>query len=66
MQKEIKTIILPLPYKLGSVNCYLVESDTGYILIDTGVLNKRSELQRELESAGCRQSHAHRSDTWGF
>jgi len=54
MQQEIKTITLPLPYKLGSVNCYLVESDTGYILIDTGGSNKRSELQRELESAGCK------------
>jgi len=54
MQQEIKTITLPLPYKLGSVNCYLVETDTGYVLIDTGGSNKRSELERELESAGCK------------
>jgi hydroxyacylglutathione hydrolase len=54
VQQEIKTITLPLPYKLGSVNCYLVETDTGYILIDTGGSNKRSELERELESAGCK------------
>jgi len=54
MQQEIKTITLPLPYKLGSVNCYLVETDTGYVLIDTGGSNKRSELERELEGAGCK------------
>ena len=54
MQQEIKTITLPLPYKLGSVNCYLVETDTGYVLIDTGGSNKRSELARELEGAGCK------------
>jgi len=54
MQQEIKTITLPLPYKLGSVNCYLVETDTGYVLIDTGGSNRRSELERELASAGCK------------
>jgi len=53
MQQEIKTITLPLPYKLGSVNCYLVGTGAGYILIDTGGSNQRSELARELESAGC-------------
>ena len=52
MQQEIKTITLPLPYRLGSVNCYLVETGTGYILIDTGGSNKRSELERELARAG--------------
>ena len=54
MQQEIKTMTLPLPFKLGSVNCYLAETDSGYILIDTGGSNKRSELERELESAGCK------------
>jgi len=53
MPQEIKTISLPLPYKLGSVNCYLVETKTGYILIDTGGSNKRTGLEKELESAGC-------------
>jgi len=42
-----------LPYKLGGVNCYLIETDTGYILIDTGGSNKRTDLEKELESAGC-------------
>jgi len=54
MPQEIKTISLFLPYKLGSVNCYLIKTDTGYILIDTGVSNKRTDIEKELESAGCK------------
>jgi len=54
MLQEIKTIRLPLPYHLGSVNCYLIATDIGYILIDTGGSNKRTDLEKELESAGCR------------
>ena len=54
MPTEIKTISLSLPYKLGSVNCYLIETDIGYILIDTGCSDKRTVLEKELESAGCK------------
>lgn len=54
MPQEIKTISLLLPYHLGSVNCYLVETDPGYILIDTGGSNKRTDLEKALESAGCK------------
>jgi hydroxyacylglutathione hydrolase len=54
MPPEIKTIKLPLPNKLGSVNCYLIKTRTGYILIDTGGANNRCELEKELASAGCR------------
>jgi len=54
MPQQIKTISLLLPYKLGSLNCYLIETDTGYILIDTGGSNKRTDLEKELESAGCK------------
>jgi hydroxyacylglutathione hydrolase len=57
MPPEIKTISLSLPYKLGSVNCYLIRTDTGYILIDTGGSNKRTDLEKELESAGCKPGH---------
>jgi glyoxylase-like metal-dependent hydrolase (beta-lactamase superfamily II) len=57
MSTEIKTINLLLPYKLGSVNCYLIETDTGYILIDTGGSNKRTDLEKELESAGCKPGY---------
>lgn len=54
MQQEIKTITLSLPYKLGNVNCYLVATESSYILIDTGSSNQRSELESALESAGCK------------
>ena len=54
MQNEIKTISLPLPFRMGSVNCYLIETGAGYVLIDTGGSNSRKELVRELESAGCK------------
>lgn len=54
MPQEIKTISLSLPYRLGSVNCYLIETDTGYVLIDTGGSNKRADLENELENAGCK------------
>ena len=56
MQKEIKKISLTLPFHMGSVNCYLIETDTGFVLIDTGGSNSRKELARELESAGCQPS----------
>jgi len=51
---KTKTIRLSLPYRLGSVNCYLLETDTGYILIDTGCSNKQLNLEKELENAGCK------------
>ena len=54
MPQEIKPINLSLPYRLGSVNCYLIKTDTGYILIDTGYKRKRTDLEKELESAGCK------------
>ncbi|MFC1924561.1 MBL fold metallo-hydrolase [Chloroflexota bacterium] len=53
MPGEIKTINLSLPFRLGSVNCYLLETGTGNILIDTGCSNKRKDLVKELRSAGC-------------
>ncbi len=54
MSQKIKTIRLLLPYRLGSVNCYLIKTGTGYILIDTGSSNKRAKLEKELESNGCK------------
>ncbi|MCC7353221.1 MAG: MBL fold metallo-hydrolase [Anaerolineae bacterium] len=55
MPQEIKTIRLSLPYNLGSVNCYLIKTGTGYILIDTGSSNQRARtsLEKELANAGC-------------
>lgn len=51
---RITTISLSLPYRLGRMNCYLVEADAGFVLIDTGSRNKRADLVRELDSAGCK------------
>ena len=50
MPEEIKTIRLGLPYRIGSVNCYLIKADAGYILIDTGPSNRQANLMKELES----------------
>jgi hydroxyacylglutathione hydrolase len=50
MPPEIKTVRLPLPLRFGSVNCYLIKTDSGCILIDTGCPNSRAELERELEA----------------
>jgi hydroxyacylglutathione hydrolase len=54
MLLEIKTITLSLPYRLGSVNCYLIRTETGYILVDTGASNERTHLAEEIEGAGCK------------
>jgi hydroxyacylglutathione hydrolase len=53
---QIKTITLALPFRLGEVNCYLVRRDAGFVLIDTGPSNRRSELEQALASAGCTPS----------
>jgi len=50
---DISIISLPLPLRMGRVNCYLVRTAAGHILIDTGGSNARKELHRELESVGC-------------
>jgi hydroxyacylglutathione hydrolase len=52
MDNEIKTISLPLPLGMGRVNCYLIQNEAGYYLIDTGGTNNRKELTRELNAAG--------------
>jgi hydroxyacylglutathione hydrolase len=57
MPQEIAIIRLALPYRMGSVNCYLVQVDSGYVLIDTGGSNKRTELENELIRSGCEPGH---------
>jgi hydroxyacylglutathione hydrolase len=39
--------------RFGGVNCYLVQTDTGFILIDTGFPSQRAALVKALERAGC-------------
>jgi hydroxyacylglutathione hydrolase len=38
----------------GGVNCYLVKTSPGFILIDTGFHDRRVALVKELETAGCK------------
>ena len=53
MPNEIHILSLPLPLRMGRVNCYLIQTDAGFVLIDTGGSNNRQELVQELEKAGC-------------
>ena len=53
MSQEIKTIKLKFFCGLASVNCYLIKTDQGFILIDTGISKSREKLEKELKSAGC-------------
>jgi hydroxyacylglutathione hydrolase len=50
MQAEIITITQK---HLMTVNCYLVKTANGCILIDSGLPKRRGDLVRELEAAGC-------------
>ena len=36
-----------------AVNCYLVQTDAGFFLIDTGMAKKQASLDQELERSGC-------------
>lgn len=52
MTLEISTISVPFVFG-ASVNCYLVRTSRGFVLIDTGRANKRGEIEKELFSKGC-------------
>lgn len=53
MPLDLKTITLQLPFHLGSVNCYLIRTASGFLLVDTGGKSARKDLDRQLEQAGC-------------
>jgi glyoxylase-like metal-dependent hydrolase (beta-lactamase superfamily II) len=36
-----------------AVNCYLIQTDAGYFLIDTGLAKKRARLVDDLQATGC-------------
>ena len=57
MLQEIKAVNLSLPLNLGSVNSYLLKTDNGYFLIDTGYSNSRASLVNMLKTAGCNRSN---------
>ena len=50
---QITPITLALPLGMGSVNCYLLQGEAGFILIDTGISKNRPQLEQALEAAGC-------------
>ena len=53
MEYKITIITLPMPFRMGLVNSFLVETNSGYLLIDTGGSSARIELLGKLESIGC-------------
>jgi glyoxylase-like metal-dependent hydrolase (beta-lactamase superfamily II) len=54
MQEVIRPITLSLPFRIGSVNSYLIKDELGYFLIGTGSSNSRTALEEELDTAGCK------------
>lgn len=52
MTLEINTIAMPFVFN-ASVNCYLVRTSRGFVLIDAGRANKRGKIEKELVSKGC-------------
>ena len=53
MPQDISILTLPLPLRMGRVNCYLIRTAAGHVLIDTGGSNARKALRGELDNAGC-------------
>lgn len=46
--------LIPLSFHhFFDVNCYLIETSNGFILIDTALSSRRDELEEELVKAGC-------------
>jgi hydroxyacylglutathione hydrolase len=54
VKQKVSPVSLKLPFRLGSVNCYVIKTASGFVLVDTGASNKRNTLEKELESAGCK------------
>ena len=53
MKYKINIITLPMPFRMGSVNSYLIETISGCLLIDTGGSTARKVLLSELITLGC-------------
>jgi hydroxyacylglutathione hydrolase len=49
MNQQITPIRLPLPLNFSHVNSYLVRTDNGLFLVDTGLRNSRHQLEVALE-----------------
>ena len=50
---KITPITLSLPLNIATVNCYLIQTDMGFVLIDTGSPDRHAALERKLETARC-------------
>jgi len=53
MGSRISAICIPMIFNLGSVNCYLIHTQDGFILVDTGLPAGRKQLEDQLGQAGC-------------
>jgi hydroxyacylglutathione hydrolase len=53
LENKINIITLPMPFRMGWVNSYLIETASGCLLIDTGGSSAREELLGKLENLGC-------------
>jgi len=54
---EVSILEFPMRFagiKMGTVNSYLIKTNAGYILIDTGFPSTRADLEKKFEDAGCR------------
>jgi len=50
MIKEIKTII----FGGFNGNCYLLKTDKGFVLIDSGSKSKKNKIEKEMVNQGCK------------
>lgn len=53
MPSEITVITTPFILNV-TVNCYLVQKDDSFVLIDTGRFSKRRVIEAALDGAGCK------------
>lgn len=53
-QVNIYTITTTFLYNT-TINCYLVQIPSGFILIDTGIRGKRRIIEKDLENLGCKK-----------
>jgi hydroxyacylglutathione hydrolase len=54
MTQQITPICLPLPLNMSHVNAYLVRTDHGFYLVDSGMTNARRQIEQALEHLCCR------------
>jgi hydroxyacylglutathione hydrolase len=53
LEYKVNIITLPMPFRMGLVNSYLIETISGCLLLDTGGSSARKELLEKIERCGC-------------